>query len=163
MPQLNYNYISDIRAEGMLYSAYPFAKRSVTNNTGAAIGAGRVIVAGDVMGEGILPDPMHQFVLGITLLKQAYEQPLGATEFVYPDKREMDLLTQGEISVFCETEVTSDDDPVFFRDEENGVGKDVLGRFRTDDDGGRCILLPNARWVKPSVSGNFPVLAINFI
>lgn len=161
MPHTNYDYISIAPyREGQIASAYPTAKRTGLNNTGALIPFGRVVVADTDEGDVKLPDATGQLLLGITFIEQLYEQDGTATDSGFPDKRQLDYLTKGDIGVYVE-EAVAITDGVYFRHTANGAGKDVIGRFRTDSDTATCDQIVNARWVKGAGAGEIAVLNID--
>lgn len=69
------------------------------------------------------------------------------------------LLTRGRVYVFVDQEVTSDD-PVYMRFVDGG-GDSLIGRFRKDDDSGKAILVPDARYTVGASAGGLATLEIN--
>jgi len=145
MPNTNYDFISDaVGFEGGRASNRLIVTRSGYNNTGAVIPYGRPVVWSGNNREVELPSQAEQTIVGITLLARQYEDELDANgDSGFPDKESVLFMTEGDILVRVETDI-SFNDPVYFRHTANGAGKNVIGRFRNDADTATADLLPNA-------------------
>ena len=133
MTHTNYDYIGGA-IEGAIATGVQATTRSFLNKTGAVMAYGRLVAWDATNNRHSLLNATGQKPLGIVVKNSIYEDSKDAQEFVgYPDKRESEILTQGDIWVFTEQAVTPAS-PVFARHTANGANKDILARFRIDND-----------------------------
>lgn len=167
MTQTDYSYITDTPfVEGQLASAFPSGTSSFLNDSTEIITYGKAVVYDPVGDKLIIPNATGLTFRGITYKQDIYASSRDATGnqiFGVPVGEEVDFARQGEIGVFIETDVTSKDDPIFFRHTASGLNL-IVGRFRTDADGGNADQVPaaQARWVETGTAGSIIKLAINF-
>lgn len=153
MPNLNYNYITDIKGlEGQIITNRTRIRRTGYNKSGVIIPFGRpVVYAGNNINME-LPSATEQTIIGITYLDRIFEDAVDANDDSgVPNNKHFGYLTSGDIFVRTEVDIAHND-PVYFRHTANGVGKSVIGRFRNDadlddDTDPTCDLLPNARFL----------------
>jgi hypothetical protein len=145
MPNLRYDFISDkVGFEGGIATIRPTVTRSGYNKTGVVLPYGRPVVYSGNNKEVRLPNATGQTVVGILVLSRLFEDAVNAQgDSGYPTDESVVYLKEGDIFVRVETDINYGDAP-YFRHTANGVGKDVIGRFRDGADTATCDLLPNA-------------------
>lgn len=160
MPNLNYNYITDVKGlEGQLVTNRMRTRRTGYNKSGVVIPFGRpVVYAGNNINME-LPSATGQVIIGITYLDRIFEDAVDANgDSGIPNNKHFSYLTKGDIFVRTEVDIAHND-PVYFRHTANGVGKSVIGRFRNSADTATCDLLPNARFLPIYENTNGAVIA----
>lgn len=98
-----------------------------------------------------LPTAASDTLLGVLVHNQMFRDGVLA-------KGTADVLRKGRIYVAPEQEVTPSD-PVFWRVTSDA--SEAVGRFRRDDDGGKAIAIPNARWASSGHPDKPAVLELN--
>jgi hypothetical protein len=124
---------------------------SSTNEDTAAIGYGLGVTQGSSDETCALPTSTSDALLGVLVHNQMSRggvRPKGTA----------DVLRQGRIYVAPEQEV-SPSDSVFWRVTSDAP--ESIGRFRRDDDGGKAIEIPNARWATSGHADKPAVLELN--
>lgn len=165
MPSItnDYSFISGA-IEGQPATGVNFISRSFLNESGAVLPYGRALIWSTGNSRIELPSATGASFLGVSKRTTIYENALDAQGFDgFPADRDSDYLTSGDIYVYVETDVNPGD-PVYFRHTANGAGKDVLGRFRNDDDGGSSTVdqvTTGAKWVGSYSAGEFAILNVN--
>lgn len=171
MSFVDYGYITDTPfIEGQIATAFPNAKSSFVNESGGIVDYGRAVIYNSTSGKLEIPSATGATFRGITYKADIYasiRDGAGNQLFGVPDKEEVDYLRKGEIAVYTETAITDLDAPVYFRHTVNGAGKDVIGRFRNDDDGasGTVDQIPatQARWLETGSAGSVVKIAIDVV
>lgn len=164
MPNLNYNYITDVKGlEGQLVTNRMRTRRTGYNKSGVVIPFGRPVVFSGNNINMELPSEADQVIIGITYLDRVFEDAIdSAGDSGIPNKKHFSYLTKGDIFVRTEVDIAHND-PVYFRHTANGAGKSVIGRFRNDADldgtDPTCDLLPNARFLPIYENPNGAVIA----
>jgi hypothetical protein len=141
------------------------AIRSKTNASGGVIAYGRAVVQGTASDDVVLPAADKTGFVGIAVRTYMYENAQTADgAFGYANKRQIDVLTQGEIWV--ETEVAvAPGDAVFFRIVAKGDNT-VVGKFNKTADAtavpaDTAVAIPNARWITSTTGAGLARLEIN--
>lgn len=83
----------------------------------------------------------------------------GAVLVGAPDGVEVNVTRQGRTWAFVEAAVNPDL-PVFMRLVANGAGKDVVGAFRGDSDGGTCALVDGASFLSVATAAGVAVIEL---
>lgn len=161
MVHTNYDFIGGA-IEGQYATTINTNIRSLLNQSGVVVAFGRAVVWDDTNDQLELPDAAGEKFLGVSVRTVIYEDALDAGGFAgFPNGREMDYMTSGDVFVFVETDVKPND-PVFFRHTANGAGKDVIGRFRTDADTATCDEITTiANWAGEYSAGDLAKLTLN--
>lgn len=134
--QTTYGFYTDTDfLEGSISTTTPCKTRSAANQTAAVLPYGALLVV-DSSGVVQLPSATGQKPVGVCIRRDIREFAEDANNRAgYPaDARAFEYLESGDVAVYMETAF----DPtsaVFFRHTANGAGKDVIGRFRVDNDG----------------------------
>lgn len=137
MPQKSYSVFQPKGFEGSLYREE--GGLSVTGTTGEFVNGqttrlpyGRVVVAGTLPGEVVLPSADGQTPIGITVQQNAYEKAEDGTDGVPPD-RPVAVLKRGAVLMVAETAISTTDDPHFrFAAQATPGAHDAIGRVRPD-------------------------------
>ena len=139
--------------------------RSKTNASGGVLAFGRAVVQGTGDQDVILPAAAKTSLVGIAVRSYIYEDAETADGAEgYGDKREIEVLVQGDIWV--ETEVAvAPGDAVSFRILAKG-GNTIVGKFNKTvdanaDPADTAVLIPNARWLSTTSGAGIAKLQIN--
>jgi hypothetical protein len=133
--------------------------RSKTNASGGVLAFGRAVVQGTGDQDVILPAANKTSLVGIAVRSYIYED-VNTADGVdgYEDKREIDVLIQGDIWV--ETEVAvAPGDAVFFRVAAGTAS--IVGKFLKTADTDKAISIPQARWLSSTTGAGIAKLQIN--
>ena len=159
----NYDFIGDA-IEGQPASGVSFISRDALNETGAVLAYGRALVWDAGNSRYGLPSATGQPFKGIIKRTTIYENATDAQSYNgFPDGRMFDYIPSGDIWVYVETAVNPGS-PVFFRHTANGAGKDVIGRFRADNDGASSTvdeITTGASWVDSYPANGFAKLHVD--
>lgn len=137
--------------------------RSKTNASGGVLGFGRAVVQGTGDQDVTLPAANKTSLVGIAVRSYIYEDTNTADGVDgYGDKREIDVLIQGDIWV--ETEVAvAPGDPVFFRVAAGTAS--IVGKFLKTADTvstvDKAVAIPQARWLSSTTGAGIAKLQIN--
>jgi hypothetical protein len=164
MPVTDYSLTQSPGLPGSIASAInSYAVRSKTNTSGGVIAFGRAVVQGTDPQDVILPAADKTGFVGIAVRSYIYEDAETADGAEgYANKKEIDVLVQGEIWV--ETEVAvAPGDPVYFRiasGTETVVGK-FLKTADTISTVDKAVLISQARWISSTTAAGIAKLQIN--
>ena len=165
MPITDYSLPQSAAVPGTIATAInSCAIRSKANASGGVIAYGRAVVQGTAPDDVVLPAANKTGFVGIAVRTYMYENAQTADgAFGYPDKRQIDVLTQGE--VWVETEVAvAPGDAVFFRIAANTAS--IVGKFLKTADAAAgpvdtAVAIPNARWISSTTGAGLARLQIN--
>jgi len=133
--------------------------RSKTNTSGGVLAFGRAVVQGTGDQDVTLPASNRTSLVGIAVRSYIYEDKETADGADgYGDKREIDVLIQGDIWVETEVAVTPGD-AVFFRVTAGTAS--IVGKFLKTADTDRAIAIPQARWLSSTTGAGIAKLQIN--
>ena len=164
MPITDYSLAQAPGLPGAIASAInSYATRSKTNTSGGVIAFGRAVVQGTSPQDITLPAANKTGFVGIAIRSYVYEDAETADGAEgYADKKEINVLVQGEIWV--ETEVAvAPGDPVYFRvasGTESIVGK-FLKTADTVSTVDKAVVIPQARWISSTTAAGIAKLQIN--
>jgi hypothetical protein len=163
MPQLSVGFMSDVQAVAGLLVGEECDTRSVYNASGVVIPFGSVTAYSATLQNVVVPSATGAKLAGIVPFVRLYEDAKDSlNRYGIPDKRQLQIVKEGIIWVYCEEDIAIND-AVYFRHTANGAGKLNVGTgFRNDADTATCDLIPatNARWVSSGKSGKFAQLSI---
>jgi hypothetical protein len=163
MPITDYSLAQSPGIPGAISSGFKCSTRSKTNASGGVIAFGRAVVQGTGDQDVILPAANKTSLVGIAVRGYFYEDAKTADNAEgYGDKREIEVLVQGDIWV--ETEVAvAPGDPVFFR-VASGTAT-IVGKFLKTADTvssvDKAVAIPNARWLSSTTGAGTAELQIN--
>lgn len=166
MPIIDYSLPQSAAVPGTIATAINSCTiRSKANASGAVIAYGRAVVQGTAPDDVILPAADKTGFVGIAKRTYMYENAQTADgAFGYAAKRQIDVLTQGE--VWVETEVAvAPGDAVFFRIVAKGDNT-IVGKFNKTADAtavpaDTAVAIPNARWISSTTGAGLARLQIN--
>lgn len=164
MSQIAYNLEPGQLKAGMLSDLTRPTKKSYKNTTGASVPFGVMVALGAADDRLKRLTGLTDRLVGITIhdhassnqgtTGQVSDPPFGsATQVDYqiPDKRVAQVLREGACVVDVEGAVVTESAP-FVRVTANGAGKDVIGSFRGDSDGGTCIRVTGVKFLSSTAA-----------
>lgn len=164
MPIIDYSVPQSPAVPGTIATAInSCAIRSKANASGGVLAYGRAVVQGTAPDDVVLPAADKTGFVGIAMRTYMYENAQTADgAYGYADKKQIDVVTQGEIWV--ETEVAvAPGDAVFFR-IASGTAT-VVGKFLKTADPistvDKAVAIPRARWITSTTGAGLARLQIN--
>jgi hypothetical protein len=160
MPQLDYSYAPPSGISGQITHMGTRELQSRVNKSGSVLvyGRGIKLLTDDAIANLSASTDIFG---GVVVRVYQYEDLFDAAGNAgYGIDRDATFLTKGKVAVEVE-EAVSETDLVFCRFAVNGVGKDIVGKFRNDADTNTCIAVPSARWYKGTTSAGIAILDLN--